>query len=53
MGVTVIRIVIGIVGMDPKRYAKKTGRIRSKNRDHLDHSIVKTDQNTQKSPGYL
>ena len=33
----------------PKRLGKKNGA--TKNRDHLDHSIVEIDQNTQKRHG--
>ena len=37
---------------NPQRLSKKTGRLRNQimNRDHPDYSIIKIDQNTEKSP---
>ena len=39
--VTVISIVVGRLGMDPKGFGKDWRNWKSKNQDHPDHSIVK------------
>ena len=53
MRLMMIIINIGVLGMAPKDTEKGTGRVRNwrTNRDHLNYSIVKISQNTEKSPG--
>ena len=51
----VIPILIGALSIVTKGFVKITGRIGNKNMsgDHLNDSIVKISQNTEKSPGDL
>ena len=53
MWVTVTAILVGALGTVPKGLEKKTEGIGNpmKNQDHSDYSMVKANQNTQKSPG--
>ena len=55
MKVTVIPIVVGALGMIHKKIGERTGRLRNQKtcRDHLDYSIIKIGQKTEKSPGDL
>ena len=55
MRVTVMPIVIGALGTVPKGLEKGTKRVgnRRTNRGHKDYNIVKSSQNTEKSPGDL
>ena len=48
-----IIIVVGVLGIVPKGLKKKTEETENqrKNWDHKDHSIVKINKNTEKSPG--
>ena len=55
MKVKVIPIVVGELWMIPRGFLKLTGRVGNKmtSRDHLNRSIIKIGQNTEKSPGEL
>ena len=55
MKVTVIPIVIGALGMIPKRLGKGPGRVgnRRTSSDHPNYSMLKIVQNTEESPGDL
>ena len=55
MLVTVIPIAIGALGRVPKSSERGLEETENQwtNRDHLDYSIAKIGQNTQKSPGDL
>ena len=54
MKLTVIPIIIGAFGKVPKGL-EKTGKLRNlrTSGDHLNYSIIKIGQNTEKSPGEL
>ena len=55
MKMTVILIVVGTVGTVNKRTDKVTGGLGNKrtSRDRPNNSIIKIDQNIEKSPGDL
>ena len=55
MRMMVIPILVGTLGTVPKWFRNTTGGTgdQRENRDHTDHSIVKIDENTEKSPGDL
>ena len=52
MKVTVKSVVTGLLGTIPQRLGKETGRLRNQrtSQNHPDYSIIKIDQNTEKSP---
>ena len=52
MKATVIPVVMGVLEAIPKRLGKKSGRFGKQrlSRNHPDYSIIKTGQNTEKSP---
>ena len=55
MKMTVILILVGALGTPSKRFIKETagtGAYR-KNRNHIDHRMVKISLNTKQSPGDL